>query len=462
MRNQWCVQKPTANIRQQQFLSYFEREAFYGGSAGGGKSSALLMAAAQFVQVPNYAAILFRRTFADLALPGALMDRAIEWWGGTVSGQKAHWNSQEHKWTFPSGATISFGYLEREADKFRYQSSEFQFIGWDELTQFSETQYRFLFSRLRKLEGSEIPLRVRAASNPGGSGHVWVKNRFVAPSAAARFFPAKLSDNPYLDQDEYVRSLNVLDPFTRSQYLSGSWDDYEGGRFKREWFRYYRREGDFVVFGNVKYHPEQIADRFLTVDPSSTVKETVKDDPDWTVVSSWGFTPCKMLVWLGCARFRDEIPDIIPREAEEYRRWGCGIACVEGGAQKGVFQLSKRWEFPGGHRMNVVELIPKAKEDKVHRATEFMNLMEAGRVWMPQDQSAYLMSGAFWCVDGARSFDALEEAKAELLAFTGDQKKQSHDDIVDTCSWAGKRAAVRQAVRQVGFKAQRVIPGVFG
>ena len=71
----------------------------YGGAAGGGKSDALLMGALQFMDMPGYSAILFRRTYNDLALPGALMDRALEWLGGTT----AHWNSMKHIWTFPSG-----------------------------------------------------------------------------------------------------------------------------------------------------------------------------------------------------------------------------------------------------------------------------------------------------------------------------------------------------------------------
>jgi len=94
------------------------------------------MAALQYVDVPGYAAILFRRTFRDLALPGALMDRAGEWLGGT----DAHWDAQNATWRFPSGATLSFGYLEHEQDKYRYQSAEFQFCGFDELAQFAESQ----------------------------------------------------------------------------------------------------------------------------------------------------------------------------------------------------------------------------------------------------------------------------------------------------------------------------------
>ena len=164
VRNRWIPHTPT--VRQALFLSLPVTEALYGGAAGGGKSDALLMAALQFVDVPGYAALLLRRSYADLALPGAIMDRSKEWLRGTA----ARWHEPTKTWTFPSGATLSFGYLEAEQDKYRYQGAEFQFCGFDELTQFSETQYRYLFSRLRKSPGLAVPLRMRAASNPGGQG----------------------------------------------------------------------------------------------------------------------------------------------------------------------------------------------------------------------------------------------------------------------------------------------------
>ncbi len=212
-------------------------EAFYGGAAGGGKSDALLMSALQFADIPGYSAILFRQTYADLALPGALMERTAEWLYGT----DAHWSQQEKQWSFPSGATLNFGYLESENDKYRYRSSEFQFIGFDELSNFTETQYRFMFSRLRRTHDVDVPLRMRSASNPGGVGHDWVKARFVGtptvpPEIPGVFVPATLADNPALNQEEYTRSLMQLDPVTRAQLLSGDWEAYEGGMFKREWF----------------------------------------------------------------------------------------------------------------------------------------------------------------------------------------------------------------------------------
>lgn len=223
----WAPHEPTG--KQRDFLGLTCSEALYGGAAGGGKSDALLMAALQHVNTRGYAALLLRRTFADLALPGALMDRADAWLRGT----SARWNSTERTWTFPSGATLTFGYLETEVHKYRYQSAEFQFVGFDELTQFSETQYLYLFSRLRRLTGSQVPIRMRAASNPGGVGHEWVKQRFVsaAPSGDRVFVPAKLSENPHVDQESYVQSLENLDEVTKAQLLDGNWDVTPAGAY---------------------------------------------------------------------------------------------------------------------------------------------------------------------------------------------------------------------------------------
>lgn len=229
--NPYLPHEPT--IKQAEFLVYTGRECMFGGAAGGGKSDSLLMSSLMYVSEKDYSALILRRTYADLSLPGAIMDRAGEWLRTT----DAQWHDKSKTWIFPSGATLTFGYLETENDKYRYQGAEFQCICFDELTQFSETQYQYLFSRLRKLEGSEIPLRIRAASNPGGLGHKWVRERFIIGSAEDRLFiPAKLSDNPYLDQEQYAESLKALDPVTRAQLEDGNWDIAATGEmFKREW-----------------------------------------------------------------------------------------------------------------------------------------------------------------------------------------------------------------------------------
>jgi hypothetical protein len=250
---------------QEAFLWLDNLEALYGGAAGGGKSDALLMAALQYVHVPGYAALLFRKTYADLALPGAIMDRSKDWlqpW--------AKWNDNDKQWTFPSGASLTFGYLQTSNDRFRYQSAEFQMVGFDEVSQFEEVDYAYLLSRLRKpalcaihehaspvwLDGiphcdvcgragellSQVPLRMRAASNPGGRGHKWVKHRLIdhqpdpddpedtpARCQARVFIPSKLSDNPHINRAAYEESLVGLDPQTRAQLLDGDWNAREPG-----------------------------------------------------------------------------------------------------------------------------------------------------------------------------------------------------------------------------------------
>jgi predicted phage terminase large subunit-like protein len=240
--NKYIPHVPTA--KQTAFLLLNNRESFYGGAAGGGKSDALLMAALQYVDVPGYAALLFRRTYADLTLPGALMDRAAEWLRPFMATGEVRWIDKEKTYVFqcPGGgtSTLTFGYLENENDKYRYQGAELQFIGFDELTQINMKAYTYMFSRLRRLKGVKIPLRVRSASNPGGAGHDWVKQRFLieGPAKGRIFIPATIVDNPFLDAAEYMESLAELDPITRAQLQEGDWNVKHGGSlFDRTWFK---------------------------------------------------------------------------------------------------------------------------------------------------------------------------------------------------------------------------------
>lgn len=222
-------------------------------------SLALLIAALQYVHVPGYAALILRKRYKDLSLPGALMDRANQWLRNT----DAHWDDKNKTWTFPSGAKLVFGYIATENDKYQYQSAEFQFIGFDELTQFPESQYTYMNSRLRKLKTSDIPLRIRSASNPGGTGHDWVKEKFVnttekrghvyySPDKDVVFVPATMYDNSYLDLDSYEVSLSKLDHVTRAQLKDGNWDvTFNGNMFKKHWFKVvedYPHHGTFVRY----------------------------------------------------------------------------------------------------------------------------------------------------------------------------------------------------------------------
>jgi hypothetical protein len=161
----YCPHVPTA--KQLAFLLCPRTEAFFGGAAGPGKTEALLMGALQLVQRPRYNALLLRRTFRQLNQSNSIMNRARQ----RLANTDAVWKDADKRFTFPSGATITFGNLDSEDDVYQYDSSEFQYIGFDELTSFSERQYTYLFSRLRTTRDNPVPLRMRSASNPGNRGH---------------------------------------------------------------------------------------------------------------------------------------------------------------------------------------------------------------------------------------------------------------------------------------------------
>ncbi len=283
----YCPHIPLA--RQRRFINLDGKEAFYGGAAGGGKSDALLMAALSYVDHPGYNALILRRTFQDLSLPEALISRSHQWFGGT----DAHWSQERKRWTFPdTKATISFGHLDHENAKYQFQSAAFQFIGFDEVTQFTESQYTYLFTRLRRLQAADIPLRMRCAANPDGVGFEWVKRRFVIPGSPSRpYIPSMLSDNPHLDEAAYVESLNELDPVTRARYLKGDWTVRpEGKKFKREWFDIVDSLPNFVA-----------TCRFW--DLAATEAKEGKD-PDYTVGTLMGITKDGEIYVIDVRRFR--------------------------------------------------------------------------------------------------------------------------------------------------------------
>ena len=264
-----------ASLTQKVFLRSYSLEGLFGGAAGGGKSSALLMAALQYVDVPNYSAILFRRTYADLSLPGALMDRFRSW---VSAYDDVHWNANSYVATFPSGARVSFGYLNNTNDYLRYKGSEFQFIGMDEVTEIRESDYRYMFSRLRRPASgplSKVPLRMRSASNPAPN---WVRQRFIVEGKnEQRFFvPSFLTDNPGIDAESYRQALSVLDPVERRRLEMGDWwATTLGTLFDRT---------DFPIIDGFDVPEITSSARAVRYwDLAATEPHSGNTDPDWTV-----------------------------------------------------------------------------------------------------------------------------------------------------------------------------------
>jgi len=295
--------------QQEKFHRSPAFEVLYGGQAGGGKTESLLMEALRYAHVAGYTGVLFRRTFRELQQPQGLIERSrVEY---PVLG--GLYNDSKFQWRFPASSMVVFSHMEGERDKLKHQSAEYAYIGFDELTTFTEGQYLYLFSRARTTCGA--PPRIRAGTNPGNIGHDWVKRRWGAwldkrhphpakdgeirwykrigddevecrpddPKGLSRtFIRASVWDNPYIIEKDpgYVLRLEALPLVERLQLLEGDWDVMAaaGLVFKREWFEI------------VKAAPA-LADKVRFWDFAATEKATVKDDPDYTAgakVSQFG------------------------------------------------------------------------------------------------------------------------------------------------------------------------------
>jgi len=243
-------------------------------------SDYLLMAALQFVEQPNYNAIIFRRTYSDLSLPEGLIPRSHEW----LTHTPAQYKQDLHQWLFPSGSSLTFGYLESESHIYRYKSAAFSFVGFEELTEFPiERFYTYLFSRMRKSTDSKIPLRMRATTNPDGPGSEWVYERFKPDDPqplenGRRFLSSKLYDNPHIDQESYIANLEETDPVTRMQLQEGVWRvKKSGNKFKQEWF-------DRCYINEEEVPEDGITVRYWDLAATELKPGTrTNNDPDYTV-----------------------------------------------------------------------------------------------------------------------------------------------------------------------------------
>ena len=242
------VWKPTR--RQEKFLSLPDDvfEGFYGGAASGGKSEALLMLplARNFVANPHFKGLILRRTIPELEKE--IIERAHEYYPGAGG----RYNDNKKRYRFASGAIMQFGHAEYENDIRKYDTAEYNYIGFDELTSFTEFQYKYLaFSRCRTADAS-LPAIVRSASNPGNVGHGWVRKRFVEPCVPGEklikermtldgvsrdiyriFIPAKVTDNPHIMKNDpmYLFRMSALPESERRAKQLGDWYTFEGQVF---------------------------------------------------------------------------------------------------------------------------------------------------------------------------------------------------------------------------------------
>ena len=170
---------------QTDFLAASEREVLYGGSAGGGKSYAMLADPLRYMGNPAFSGLLLRHTTEELR---ELITKSQEMYPKIWPGIK--WSERKMQWTAPSGARLWMSYLDKEDDVLRYQGLAFSWIGFDELTQWpSPFAWNYMRSRLRST-AKDLPVYMRATTNPGGRGHHWVKKMFIDPAAYGVSFDA--------------------------------------------------------------------------------------------------------------------------------------------------------------------------------------------------------------------------------------------------------------------------------
>lgn len=229
--------EPWPGPQQKAYLSDAD-ELFYGGAGGGGKSDLLLGLAGTV----HHRSIIFRREFPRLR---EIIERSREIFRG------ANYNDQQHIWRLGDGRVIEFGAIQFEKDKENYRGRPHDFYGWDEVTEFSESMFRFVNGWNRTTRPGQR-CRIVAASNPPASTEgewvirywaPWLDSHHPNPAKPGElrwfatidgkdeevesgepfqhegdlitprsrtFIPALLKDNPSLMQSGYMSVLQAL------------------------------------------------------------------------------------------------------------------------------------------------------------------------------------------------------------------------------------------------------------
>jgi hypothetical protein len=302
--------------RQQLLHDTDAFEIFFGGAAGGGKTLALCAEAIRScVMFPGQRVYYFRKTLKNLAQGTypVIMQQIAEY-NVLPDTDKITYNKQPLKITyngtdkifrFSNGSFIQFAYLNHPGDIYNYSSIEMHYLIIDECTQFTGDEYEFLKTRVRS--GTQRPLRVIGASNPGDIGHNYFKDRFIVSPDPEAFYvpgeiiyetirdeltdqkfettrifvPSKVEDNPNEHiQKEYLKTLAAIaDPQLRKALREGDWDTFKG-RIFTEWDK-----GIHVIRGKLPFDFDN-SERYIGFD--------------------WGYNDAGVAMWVALAPPNDE------------------------------------------------------------------------------------------------------------------------------------------------------------
>ena len=254
------------NEKQKAFFLARARHIAYGGARGGGKSWAMrtkfVLLAARY---PELKLLLLRRTLPELRENHILPLQAL------LAGA-AVYRATSHEFLFPNGSRIRCGYCDLEQDVYRYQGQEFDIVGLEEATLFTEAQKDFITTCNRSVR-HDISPRMYYTCNPGGVGHAWVKRLFIdrdyrngERAEDHVFIPASVYDNPVLLRGDpaYIRTLQALPEPLRRAHLEGDWDVLSG-QFFSEWRRElhtvepFRIPGHWMRYRAIDYGLDRLA-----------------------------------------------------------------------------------------------------------------------------------------------------------------------------------------------------------
>ena len=233
---------------QEDFLASSADIVLYGGQSGSGKSYVATIdllglneeRGARYT-LPYYRALVYRKQRGDLL---NLIDESKKLY--PLFDRGARFNDSDLYWKFSSGARIYFKYFEdtKQATMF-LQGQQLAAITCDELATYeTDDIFKYSLSRLRSPEG--LKCYYRATCNPGR--YRWIKEFFriddeghstdfiietklssgTVYNTHVQFIRARLSDNTYIDRDDYEAKLRLLSLEDQMALADGRWDAYDG------------------------------------------------------------------------------------------------------------------------------------------------------------------------------------------------------------------------------------------
>lgn len=221
------------NSRQIEFFKSEALHTMYGGARGGGKSwAARRKAVLLCINFAGLNGLLLRRTFPELRRNHILPLQ-------TELNGYADWKEKEKTFVFPNGSRLQLGYCDNDNDKLQYQGAEYDFIIFEEATNFEEEWITFIATALRTTRTDFKP-RIYYTCNPGGVSHAYFKRLFIDRAFKEgenpcdyAYIPATVYDNTVLmnANPEYIKQLMALPEAKRRAHLDGDWNVFEGAFF---------------------------------------------------------------------------------------------------------------------------------------------------------------------------------------------------------------------------------------